>query len=457
MTASSSFTITRYRLRKTRPGIFEAKVCIVPGDVSKDNLGISEQDRAMLINTTNIVFHSAASVRFDEPLKAATRLNLLGTKQMLDLAKEMTNFESFVHVSTTYCNTHRARLEERLYTPHMDWRQLLGLLLLDDETVRHLTPKLLGDMANTYVVTKHLAEHMASEERGRLPVIIMKPSIMTASLLEPVPGWIDNFNGPVGLLLACGTGVVRVLYTEPDVTHDYVPADLVVRALIVGAWLRGTKKLEPTDDVPLYNTSAAGHLNVTPREMRTLGAAALDRVPLDSALWTPCHSITSSTLLYYFHVFFVQLLLGVLIDTILRLLSKPPRLVKIYRRVFTASLAVKEFTMKQWTFSVDNLLQLRASIKEQDKEAFDYIIECIPIVEYFTNSIVVCKRVMLNEDMDNLPRSKAYARRLSILDKVIKALVVGVILWCSFTSHAANSCWLAISDYIRLDSHNNIL
>ena len=33
------------------------------------NLGISQSDREMLVKNINVVFHSAATVRFDEPLK----------------------------------------------------------------------------------------------------------------------------------------------------------------------------------------------------------------------------------------------------------------------------------------------------------------------------------------------------------------------------------------------------
>jgi predicted solute-binding protein len=42
---------------------------MIEGDILMPNLGISVQDREMLIEKVNIVFHMAASVRFDLPLK----------------------------------------------------------------------------------------------------------------------------------------------------------------------------------------------------------------------------------------------------------------------------------------------------------------------------------------------------------------------------------------------------
>jgi fatty acyl-CoA reductase len=43
----------------------------------------------MLVQDVNIVFHAAATVRFDEELRKAFYINVLGVKGMLDLAREM--------------------------------------------------------------------------------------------------------------------------------------------------------------------------------------------------------------------------------------------------------------------------------------------------------------------------------------------------------------------------------
>lgn len=65
----------------------------VAGDVSDFNLGLSEEDRKMLANNVQFIYHCAATIRFDEPLKHAVLLNTRGTKFMLDLAKECKKLE----------------------------------------------------------------------------------------------------------------------------------------------------------------------------------------------------------------------------------------------------------------------------------------------------------------------------------------------------------------------------
>ena len=46
-----------------------SKIVPVEGDIAKENLGLSQEDWEMLQENVEIVFHSAATVRFDEDLK----------------------------------------------------------------------------------------------------------------------------------------------------------------------------------------------------------------------------------------------------------------------------------------------------------------------------------------------------------------------------------------------------
>lgn len=49
-------------------------------------------------------------------------------------------------------------------------------------------------------------------------------------------GWIDNINGPTGLLLALGTGSLTAIYGKENTRVDLVPADLVVNCIITAAF-----------------------------------------------------------------------------------------------------------------------------------------------------------------------------------------------------------------------------
>ncbi|XP_045770546.1 fatty acyl-CoA reductase 1-like [Maniola jurtina] len=419
------------RLREERPGVFESKVFFIAGDCSEVALGLSEEDRALLLNRTNIIYHVAASVRFDDPLKKAVKLNLRGTVEMIELAKEVQNLESFIHVSTTYSNTNRNPIEEILYPPLADWRETLEICEnIEEQTLNSLTPKFLGEMANTYVLCKQLAEHVVYEQRGKLPVVIIRPSIVLASVKEPAPGWIENFNGPVGLIVASGKGILRTLYADPLVSGDYIPVDVAIKGFIAASWTRGTKKLEPSDDTPIYNVcNGQMGYHVTAEEILSIGHKITDEVPLDNVVWTAGGAITDNKYLYYVYVIMLQLLPAILIDTLLWLLGKKTMLVKIQRRVYVANLAIAYFLTHTWTFSNENFMSLRSKILDKDKLHFYYIMENIDMYEYLKTGIMGGRRYLLNEKDENLPKARAHYKRMAILDTLVKCLFYGYIVW----------------------------
>ena len=61
------------------------------------------------------------------------------------------------------------------------------------------TKEIIGERPNTYTFTKAIAEQLVNQEREHLPISVVRPSIVTGSVKEPIPGWVDNLNGPAGV------------------------------------------------------------------------------------------------------------------------------------------------------------------------------------------------------------------------------------------------------------------
>lgn len=61
----------------------------ISGDCSIAGLGLSLNDRQTLISSINVIFHAAATIKFDENLKLAVDINVHGTKDVIQLGKEM--------------------------------------------------------------------------------------------------------------------------------------------------------------------------------------------------------------------------------------------------------------------------------------------------------------------------------------------------------------------------------
>lgn len=217
------------------------KIEVVSGDIGDEHLGLSEADSRKLLAdpTLSVVFHSAASVRFDEPLKTSIRFNLQATESIVKLCKQIKNLRCLCHVSTAYVNSDirdNADIEERLYPMRQQPEQLIKLAqLMDDNFLQRLKPELVGQRPNTYTYTKALAEHLIALEASDLPVAIVRPSIVVAAWREPLRGWVDNLNGPTGLVLAIGKGLLRTMRAIGTCKADIIPVDIVVNTMIAAA------------------------------------------------------------------------------------------------------------------------------------------------------------------------------------------------------------------------------
>lgn len=219
------------------PNVLE-KLVPISGDVTALELGISVGD-VFRMKDVSIIFHSAASVRFDDTLKYAVFMNTRGTREIMEFAKSLRSIKVVMHVSTTYSHPELKTVGEKIHEPYVDWQKTIKICENMDESVLDvMTPKYTSFMPNTYTFTKALAEQIIDDNKHELPLVMFRPSIVISSMKEPFPGWIDNFNGPVGLLVGSGLGIMRSMYCNPDNVADFTPVDICIKAMIVAAWKR---------------------------------------------------------------------------------------------------------------------------------------------------------------------------------------------------------------------------
>lgn len=170
------------------------KIVPIAGDVAEIGLGLSPSDYTRLLNVS-IVFHSAASVRFDDTLEYAMMMNTRGTHEMIKLAKNMRNLKVFQYVSTTYSHPELKVVGEVIHKPYTDWRKAIKICeKVDQELLDILTPKFTHFMPNTYTFTKSLAEQIICDYQNDLPIVLFRPSIVISSMKEPFPGWIGEID-----------------------------------------------------------------------------------------------------------------------------------------------------------------------------------------------------------------------------------------------------------------------
>jgi len=93
---------------------------------------------------------------------------------------------------------------------------------------------------NNYTFSKHLAEQLVShyQRMRRLPVAIVRPSLVCAVVYEPIPGHAGNYAGPIGASAALALGFyhsLKCVSSQPLHCWDIMPADLVANAVLAAA------------------------------------------------------------------------------------------------------------------------------------------------------------------------------------------------------------------------------
>ncbi|XP_059482071.1 putative fatty acyl-CoA reductase CG5065 [Neocloeon triangulifer] len=359
------------RVRQEQPQNL-SKVHLICGDVTEDGLGISQEDRKLLSEKVDVVFHSAATVKFVEPIEVALQMNTFGTRKVVELCREMKNLKAFVHVSTCYSNAVIKDIAEKVYSPPMD-PDLLKKLLKEMPTEETKNAKsLIGNHPNTYTFTKAMAEHIVLNETGNIPTAIVRPSIITGSLNEPFPGWVDNLAGITGLTTETMRGTYRSAVCNVACRVDLIPVDLVANCIIVAA--AEVHKNKPANGPQVYNCSTGEQNPLKWGRLRDHIIQGAIETPTKYMQFYPSCTYRKSKAVHLFMVFFLHYLPALALDLYLKLAGKRQMAMKIFTNTRNAEKMGEYFATREWNFKSANLMQLVETQSDADRKRFS--IDC---------------------------------------------------------------------------------
>jgi len=416
------------------------KLVAIQGDITLPGLGISNNDLKTLINEVSIVFHSAATVKFDEALKTSVEFNVLGTRRLVELCHKMSHLVALIHVSTAYANCNRQEIDEVLYPPPIAPQQIVeAMTWMDEESINAITPKLLGDRPNTYTYTKALAESLLVDECGSLPVAIIRPSIVTASWREPMRGWVDNINGPTGLLLASGKGILRTMLFNPKAGADLIPVDTVINLMIVVAWHTATQR---PNSIMIYNCTSGLYNRISWGDIERVALPLLINYPSIEVFRYPGGCFKESRLVNDISSFLEHLVPAYFFDAISALMGKKRMMVKIYTKLHRAVNALEWFTTREWKFNCGNVISLTQQLQGPDKETFHFDIRDMHWPTYWEDYVLGTRKFILKEENSTLPQARSNLKRLYYIHKIVGFLLMYGI-WHLFLlrTQAARRLW----------------
>ncbi|XP_043603762.1 putative fatty acyl-CoA reductase CG5065 [Bombus pyrosoma] len=402
-----------------------SKVYPVKGDVSLPHLGLSREDRNLLLEKVNIVFHVAATVRFNEPLHVAVNVNTKGTVRVIELWNELRHPISFVHVSTAYSNANLYEIEEKVYTTSLKPSEVIDVCDKFDKTsINEMEKIVLKTYPNTYTFSKNLAEQIVASKCKDLPVAIVRPSIIGVSLKEPCPGWIQGTSALTDVFLLVSRGCVTAMRCRRDARLDVVPVDFVVDTIICTAW---HVTLHRDREVKVYNCTS----NARPFKWSLMIDSIVKysiNMPLNDTLWYPGCSTIANRYIYNVRSVIPHVLRAFVIDVFLRLRGSKPIMMKLLKSGIKLFTVIGFFTTHEWTFQKDNCSNLARKVKMlNDSDMVKLDIGDIDWEKYVATYLMGIRKFILKQDFKSTARQRL--SRLYWIHQITKISGIIILLW----------------------------
>jgi thioester reductase-like protein len=222
------------------------KLVALAGDVERPLLGLDPERADELAREVDLIIHSAASVSFSLGLDESREINVGGTRNMLDFALRCAalgnGLQRFTYVSTAYvAGTHPGVFGEDEFFEGQEFR-------------------------NAYEQSKFEAERLVRSHRRRLPIQVLRPSIVVG---ERLSGWTSSFNVLYGPLKAFARGAFPAVPAKHSSPVDVVPVDYVADAIY---------ELARNGPNRTYNL-VAGHQATTVGKLIELASGHFERRP----------------------------------------------------------------------------------------------------------------------------------------------------------------------------------
>ncbi|KAG2585712.1 hypothetical protein PVAP13_6KG407800 [Panicum virgatum] len=111
--------------------------------------------------------------------------------------------------------------------------------------------------SNTYVFTKAMGEMVLGQLRGDMPVVVMRPSIITSVRADPLPGWMQGIRTIDTLIIGYAKQNLSCFLGDLSVVVDVIPGDMAVNAMMAAMVEHSEEKGGAAAVVPVYHATSS--------------------------------------------------------------------------------------------------------------------------------------------------------------------------------------------------------
>lgn len=194
--------------REDLAGIGAGGAEVLEGDLEQMHLGLSGAEFKALAGAVTDVWHLAARSHLGTGRAEMRRVNVEGTRNVLDLALAAKRLRRLSHFSTAYVSGDR-----------------VGVILEDELAMGQR-------FHNLYEETKLQAELLVRRAQAEIPATVFRPSVVVG---DSRTGEIDRFEGPYALAILLVASPLAVPLPLPGgavAPLNVVPVDFVVEAAL---------------------------------------------------------------------------------------------------------------------------------------------------------------------------------------------------------------------------------
>jgi thioester reductase-like protein len=179
------------------------RVKVFSGDISRAGLGLEAAIADELKQRVTHAIHLAALYNLSAPREISVRVNVDGTRHLLDFLEEIRSLQRFGHASTiAVAGKHAGTFRE------------------DDLD--------LGQgFKNSYDETKFLSEKLVRQRRDSIPTVILRPTTVVG---HSRTGAIEKIDGPYYALNMIARNMHRVVPNTGDIKFHFGPVDFIADA-----------------------------------------------------------------------------------------------------------------------------------------------------------------------------------------------------------------------------------
>ncbi|XP_037472310.1 fatty acyl-CoA reductase 1-like isoform X2 [Triticum dicoccoides] len=254
--ATKLFDVLRSKHGADFNSFIKNKISPLPGDITKETCALRNSMVEQISKDIHVIVSVAATTSFYERYDVALASNTLGVAHVCDLAKKCANLKMLLHVSTAFvAGEQEGLLLEKPFDVgkalkkdyNLDIQSEIKLvesvksklrIQFSNDKIEKRKMKELGlkrarhfGWPNVYSLTKAMGEMLLGTLGRDLPAVIVRPSIISSTFQEPMPGWTE------------GTRTMDMLYVAYN--DQKLPCFIADRTVIV--------------DVTLHVMSVFGH------------------------------------------------------------------------------------------------------------------------------------------------------------------------------------------------------